>query len=76
MSAKLPQIKGERLVNALKKIGWYVDRTSGSHVIMKNENKPRHRVVIPVHGRAVKTWTLNKILKDAELSVEELKELI
>jgi len=45
---KLPQIKGDRLVNALRKKGWYVDRTRGGHVIMRNENKPGTKIVIPM----------------------------
>ncbi|MBM3141632.1 MAG: addiction module toxin, HicA family [Chloroflexi bacterium] len=35
---KLPQIKGDRLVNALSKRGWHVDHTQGSHVIMRHES--------------------------------------
>ena len=30
---KLSQITGDRLVNALRKEGWYVDHTRASHVI-------------------------------------------
>lgn len=73
---KLPQIKGDRLVNALRKEGWYVDRTRGGHVIMRHENKPGAKIIIPVHGKPVKLGTLNNILKKAELSIEEIKELI
>jgi predicted RNA binding protein YcfA (HicA-like mRNA interferase family) len=73
---KLPQIKGDRLVNALCKQGWYVDRTHGSHVIMRHENRPWAKVVIPVHGHPIKQGTLNNILKKAELTVEEVKYLL
>lgn len=72
----LPQIKGDRLVNALRKQGWYVDRTHGSHVIMRHENKPGTKVVIPIHREPIKLGTLSNILKRAELSVEEIKELL
>ena len=73
---KLPQIKGDRLINALRKEGWYVDRTHGSHAIMRHENKPGTKVVIPIHGKAIKPGTLSNILKKAGLSVEEIKELL
>jgi predicted RNA binding protein YcfA (HicA-like mRNA interferase family) len=76
MSAKLPQIKGDRLVNVFKKLGWYIDRKSGGHVIMRHNSKPKIRVIIPIHSEPVKPGTLNNILKEAELSVEELKELM
>jgi predicted RNA binding protein YcfA (HicA-like mRNA interferase family) len=72
---KLPQIKGDRLVNALSKRGWYVDRTRGSHVIMRHENKPETKIVIPIHRKPIKPGVLSNILKRAELSVEEIKEL-
>ena len=73
---KLPQIKGDRLVNALSKKGWYVDRTRGSHVIMRHENKPGTKIIIPIHSKPIKPGVLNNILKRAELSVEEIKELL
>jgi predicted RNA binding protein YcfA (HicA-like mRNA interferase family) len=73
---KLPQIKGDRLVNALSKRGWHVDRTRGSHVIMRHESKPETKIVIPVHRKPIKPGILSNILKRAELSVEEIKELI
>jgi predicted RNA binding protein YcfA (HicA-like mRNA interferase family) len=72
---KLPQIKGDRLVNALSKRGWYVDRTRGSHVIMRHEGKSGLKIVIPVHRKPLKSGVLNNILKKAELSIEEIKEL-
>ena len=74
--SKLPQIKGQRLVKALEKVGWYIDRSHGSHVILRKENRPGVRVVIPVHSKPIKPGLLNNILKDAELSIEEIKELL
>jgi predicted RNA binding protein YcfA (HicA-like mRNA interferase family) len=74
--SKLPQVKGDRLVNALKKKGWYVDRTRGSHVIMRHESRPGVKIVIPVHGKTLKIGILNNVLKRAELSVEEIKGLL
>lgn len=76
MSPKLPQVKGERLVLALNKQGWYIDRRHGSHVIMLHNTKPKTRIVIPIHGKPVKPGTLSNILKTAELSIEALKELL
>lgn len=73
---KLPQVKGDRLVSALRKEGWYVDRASGSHVIMRHEDKPGVKITIPVHGKPVKPGTLSNILKKAELSTEEIKRLL
>jgi len=73
---KLPQVKGARLVSALEKAGWHIDRSRGSHVIMRNDNKPGVKVTVPLHTRPVKPDTLSNILKKTGLSAEELRELL
>ncbi len=74
--SKLPQVRGDRLVGALRKGGWYVDRTRGSHVIMGHDSKPGIKIVIPVHGKPVKPGTLSNILKKAGLSAEAISRLL
>lgn len=73
---KLPQIKGDRLIKALQKDDWFIDRTHGSHVIMRNNKKPGIKVVIPVHSKPIKPGILSNILKTAGLSTEEIKGLL
>jgi predicted RNA binding protein YcfA (HicA-like mRNA interferase family) len=73
---KLPQIKGDRLVKALLKEDWYIDRTKGSHVIMRNNGKPGIKLVIPIHSKPTKPGVLNNILKTTGLTVEEIKALL
>jgi predicted RNA binding protein YcfA (HicA-like mRNA interferase family) len=74
--AKLPQVKGNRLVKALQKKGWYIDRTRGSHTIMRNDDKPGTKIVIPIHTSPIKPGTLYNILKKAEISIQELENLL
>jgi predicted RNA binding protein YcfA (HicA-like mRNA interferase family) len=73
--AKLPNPTGQELINALKKIGFSVIRQKGSHVRMKHED---NRVVsIPVHAqKAIGKGLLLKILRDADLTKDELIELL
>jgi len=73
---KLPQVKGNRLVKALQRKGWYVDRTRGSHIIMRNDDKPNTKIVVPVHTSPIKPGTLYNILKKAEISIQELEALL
>jgi predicted RNA binding protein YcfA (HicA-like mRNA interferase family) len=73
---KLPQVKGNRLVKALQRKGWYVDRTRGSHTIMRNDDKPGTKIVVPIHTSPIKPGTLSNILKKAEISREELEDLL
>jgi hypothetical protein len=37
MSKKLPVISGKEAVKAFAKAGWHLDRTSGSHAILRKE---------------------------------------
>ena len=73
---KLPQVKGDRLVKALQKRGWYIDRSRGSHTIMRNDDKPGTRIVVPIHTGPVKPGTLSNILRKAEVSKEQLEDLL
>jgi len=43
---------------------------------MRHEGKPGTKIIVPVHGKPVKPGTLSNILKKAELSAEEIKELL
>ncbi|MFB2936643.1 type II toxin-antitoxin system HicA family toxin [Aerosakkonemataceae cyanobacterium BLCC-F154] len=73
--AKLPTVTGEELIAALEKIGFFVVRQKGSHVRMKHED---NRVVsIPVHaGKTIGKGLLLKILRDADLTKDELIDLL
>ena len=72
---RLPRIKGNQLVRSLERAGFQVDRTRGSHVFLKH---PDGRVTtIPVHsGETIGPGLLRSILRDVELSVEKLVELL
>jgi len=74
--AKLPQVKGNRLVKALQRKGWYVDRSRGSHTIMRNDDKPSTKIVVPIHTSPIKPGTLSNILEKAEISIQELEDLL
>lgn len=73
--AKLPNISGKELIAALEKAGFSVIRQKGSHVRMKHED---NRVVsIPVHaGKVIGKGLILKILRDADLTKEQLIELL
>ena len=76
MSPKLPRITSAQLKRALRRDGWEVVRQSGSHAILKHPKKPG-RVTLPIHATVIiKLKTLESILEQAELTVEELQELL
>ena len=71
----LPVVRGKDLIKALQRSGFEVVRQSGSHVRLRH---PDGRILtVPVHaGQDVGRGLLRKILRDADLSVEELLELL
>ena len=72
---KLPRVTADKIIKTLKKIGFEEVRQKGSHLRLKH---PDNRVVtIPVHtGKILGKGLLKKILRDADLSVEELLDLL
>lgn len=74
MTQKLPRITAGEAIRVLEKAGFFLARQSGSHKIYKNtEGK---RVTIPYHsGKILHPKVLSSILKDADLTMDKLKEL-
>lgn len=77
MGPRLPHITATELVHALKRDGWQPVRQSGSHMTMKHATK-RGCVIVPIHAVVVtiKPKTLITILKQAELTLEDLHKLL
>ena len=72
---KLPALTGKTVIYALEKIGFKTVRQKGSHVQMEHENG--RLVTIPVHaGKTIGKGLLRKILRDAELTKEDLIALL
>ncbi len=58
-------MKYSELFRLLKKDGWFEVRQSGSHVIMRHDEKPE-QLTVPFHsGKEVKKGLLNALLKQA-----------
>ncbi|WP_457555941.1 type II toxin-antitoxin system HicA family toxin [Candidatus Pyrohabitans sp.] len=72
---KLPSLTPPKIIKVLKKKGFVLDRTKGSHHLYYNP-KTKRRVVVPFHKRDLPKGTLLEILKQAGISKEELMELL
>jgi len=70
---KLPVVRPRIVIRALKRNGFIVHHTTGSHYIMKKVNL---RVTVPYHNRDLKPGTLASIIAQAGLTVEEFLELL
>ena len=68
---KLPVVSGADAVKALQRLGFFVDRQRGSHVVLKKSTPQGERgCVIPMH-REVAIGTLRSALKMAGVTAEE-----
>ena len=72
----LPAVTARRLIAALQRGGYFVHHTTGSHVVLKHPARLSVRVVVPQHGGDIKRVTLQSILRQAELTADELIDLL
>ena len=69
---KFPGLSGKEIVRALEKLGFHVARQSGSHILMKRDEKG---CAVPNH-KEVKVGTVNGILRQAAISPEEFQQAL
>jgi predicted RNA binding protein YcfA (HicA-like mRNA interferase family) len=68
---KMPRISSREAIRALERLGFQQIRQTGSHIVMKRlTEKGAIGCIVPVH-RELKIGTLNGILKQAQVTVEE-----
>ena len=73
---KVPSLKYTQVISALKHIGFRVVRQKGSHIRLEKSVDDRTiKLTIPAHN-PIKRSTLSQILKEARISVDELKSLL
>ncbi len=64
---RMAQIMGERMVRALRRLGWELDRQSGSHAVLTRPGA--NPITVPIHrGKSLKEGTARGILKRAGIS--------
>jgi len=74
--SKLPVISGREIIKALTKIGFTVVGRKGSHVRLKRRRGEEVLiVVVPIHSELAR-GTLRSILKQANLTVDDLLRLL
>lgn len=75
MSEKLPRTTAGKIIKVLEKRGFVCVRQSGSHKIFKNEEGKR--VTVPYHSKKIlHPKVLKSILRDAEITIDELLKLL
>ena len=67
-----PAVTGAQLIKALRRLGFEVIRVRGSHHFLQHPDG--RRTVVPVHrGEAIGRGLLAEILRDCDVSREELQ---
>ena len=73
---KLPILSGKDVMKALSQIGFVHVRTRGSHAILnKQTERGTLTIPVPLHKEVAK-GTLKSIMKQADVSLEELLKLL
>lgn len=69
--SKLPGLTGNEVIKALQKVGFEVARVRGSHhILIHPDGRPVHS------GETIGTGLLAQILRDCQLTRDELRELL
>ncbi len=71
---KLPRVSGRQAVRALERAGWEVARQRGSHVVLTRA-RSIYTLSVPLH-RELGPGLLRSLLRKADLSVEEFRDLL
>ncbi|HBB17051.1 MAG TPA: hypothetical protein DCZ97_08635 [Syntrophus sp. (in: bacteria)] len=73
--SSFPSVTGSQLIKVLRKLGFEVIRTKGSHHFLRHPDG--RSTVVPVHrGEAIGRGLFAQILRDCELSRDERQEIL
>ena len=77
MTERLPALTTRDVIRALKRAGFSVTRTAGSHCRLVHDMDSSRQVTVPVHsGKDLKRGTVQGILRQARLTVEEFNAFL
>ena len=72
---RIPLLSGQEVIKRLKKAGFIATRQKGSHVRLEKFNGEKTiKLTVPMHPQ-IKKGTLNQILKDSEINIEDFEKL-
>jgi len=70
----LPRVSGKQCCAALAKLGFFLKRQHGSHLILRRD-EPFAQVVVPNH-KELDRGTLRSILRQAQINLNDFKNLL
>jgi predicted RNA binding protein YcfA (HicA-like mRNA interferase family) len=73
--SRTPRVTGTEVIAALRRAGFAVLRIKGSHHFLRHEDG--RSTVVPVHaGETIGPGLLHKILRDCQLTADQLTKLL
>jgi len=76
MSSKLPVVSGKEAIKAFTKLGYVIVRRKGSHIRLKHvSDERRKKLTVPDH-KTLGRGLLRKLIRDAEITIEEFNKLL
>lgn len=72
--SKFPLLPARKIINAMIRLGYFIDHQKGSHVVLKR-NDGQRTVVIPDLNE-LDRGTLKAILKQSGIEIEELLSVL
>jgi predicted RNA binding protein YcfA (HicA-like mRNA interferase family) len=73
--SRLPSCTAADVIRALKRAGFKLDHTTGSHHFFRHPHRPRS-VPVPFHRGDIKRGLLHEIIRQAGLTADEFISLL
>jgi predicted RNA binding protein YcfA (HicA-like mRNA interferase family) len=70
---KLPALKPKKVIKALERAGFYIHHVKGGHYFLRKGNA---NIIIPYHNKDLKPGTIQDIIKNSGLTLEEFLDLL
>ena len=74
--SKLPVVSGREIIRVLTKIGFEIVGRKGSHVRLKRRRNKELLIVVVLMHRELARGTLRSILRQANMTLEDLLRLL
>ena len=74
--SRVPSLKAPEVLRALQRGGFLVHHVKGSHHYLRHPDKPGVQVAIFHHRKELPPGTIRRIVRDADLTIEEFLELL
>ncbi|OGO05353.1 MAG: hypothetical protein A2Y91_05340 [Chloroflexi bacterium RBG_13_54_8] len=75
MKQELPALKPRELIAVLERAGFSIKRQTGSHVVLYKQGIKRP-LTVPIHPKDLPRGTLRAIIRQANLTISEFRELL